>query len=115
VGGVFYSEVKSPLGLYTYDGNVVVTPDGHWAAADYPVVIRTDTGSVAERAGLRPGDVVLTVNGRDARGGNAAWRLHPSETSYVLHVERGETEMDIVMERPGPAGVGAGASPEHHE
>lgn len=110
-GSVFYSEVKSPLGLYTYDGSLVVTPDGHWTAAEYPVVIRTDTPSVAQRAGLQPGDVILTVNGHDARGGNRVWRLPPSETAYLLHLRRGDTEMDVVMERPGPGGGQKASAP----
>jgi S1-C subfamily serine protease len=98
-GGIFHSEVKSPLGLYTYDGVLVVGSDGRWQGAEYPIVIRLDSGSVAERAGLKINDVILSVNGNDARTGNRAFHLRPGETRFVLRIRRGDEEMELLMER----------------
>jgi hypothetical protein len=99
-GGTFHSNARSNLGLYTYDGVVVRLADGRWGLAEYPIVIRLDSGSVAARAGLIPGDVLLSVNGRDTRTGSAAFRLQAGETRFVLRIRRGEEEKELVMEKP---------------
>src|SRR3954468_24487853 len=36
----------------------------------YPVITQVESGSPASRAGVRPGDVLLTFNSHDMRGGS---------------------------------------------
>jgi regulator of sigma E protease len=50
-------------------------------------------GSPAEQAGLKPGDQILTVNGRKAD--------NTSDASYLIHLYQG-TRIDIALKRPDP-------------
>lgn len=103
-GGIFHSNRKSSLGLYTYDGQLVV---GAEMMTEYPVVIQLDSGSVAQRAGLKINDVILSVNGNDARTGSRAFHLRPGETRFVLRIRRGDEEMELLMERAPRHGTAA--------
>lgn len=99
-GGIFHSNVKSTTGLHYRPGVLELRPDGKWASADYPVVTEIDSGSTAERAGLRSGDVILTVNGRDARLGQSSIGRQPGERRRVFRVRRGAEEKELVLEGP---------------
>jgi S1-C subfamily serine protease len=99
-GGIFHSNAKSTTGLHYRPGVLQLRPDGKWASADYPVVAEVDSGSAAERAGFRSGDVILTVNDRDARLGQASIGLRPNEPRRVFRVRRGSEEMEIVLAAP---------------
>lgn len=75
-------------------------------AERYGTVRDLDTGSSAWRAGLREGDLVLTINGMDARR-LAAMKMIMQEkpgTPYILRVRRGSEELEVRAE-VGPARV----------
>lgn len=54
------------LGLHVH-GLPRPAPDGSPRWADYPAVRSVDAGSPAARVGVAPGDVLVLVNGADAR------------------------------------------------
>jgi C-terminal processing protease CtpA/Prc len=60
---------RSSIELFQYgwDGGITITPDGHAQMADYPTVKALGAGSAAAEAGLRVSDVIVAVNGQDAR------------------------------------------------
>lgn len=66
----------------------------------YPVVARVAKGSPGERAGLAAGDVILEVNGRDAREPGA--NFYAVGGQYVLRFRRGAVEHEgrLVPEAP---------------
>jgi S1-C subfamily serine protease len=90
-----------------YGGTLEMRPDGQWGLADFPVVTRVDSGSVSARGGFRLGDVLLTVNGRDARDARP-FRLRPGEVHWVVRVRRGNAEQDLTMEVPAASGSASG-------
>jgi C-terminal processing protease CtpA/Prc len=62
--------------------------------AEYPTIVSVDRGSPAARAGLVAGDVILEVEGQDARKeGVRATRLG----KYTLRIRRGDTEQEVVV------------------
>jgi S1-C subfamily serine protease len=90
-----------------YGGTVVMRPNGQWGLAEYPIVNRVDSGSVSARAGFQIGDVLLFVNGRDARDAQPFRRGDPR---WVVRIRRGSEEKELVMERPPRLGPAAGSS-----
>jgi S1-C subfamily serine protease len=66
----------------------------------YPVVTRVAKGSPGERAGVAAGDVILEVNGRDARQPGA--NFYAVGERYVLRFRRGAVEHEgrLVPEAP---------------
>jgi S1-C subfamily serine protease len=76
---------------------------------DYPVVDAVRAGSPAERVGLRADDVILAIDGRDAREPRMFRDLTPGR-KYLLHVRRGGDTLDLEVEavarqvRPGAPG-----------
>jgi C-terminal processing protease CtpA/Prc len=62
---------------------------------DYSVIIAVAEGSPAEKAGLAVGDVILEVNGRDARGPGSKF-FEPGVT-YVLRIRRGKAEREVTL------------------
>lgn len=61
-----------------------------------------ERGSVAWRAGLRPGDVVLAVDGRRVRD-ILDWQWLTGEPSFSVTIERGGRRREIEIERDGTA------------
>ena len=57
--------------------------------ADYPVIVRVEEGSPAQKAGLLVGDVMLAVDGTDARQFGALTAAQVGRT-FVIWVRRGE-------------------------
>jgi S1-C subfamily serine protease len=100
-GPVSVTNVRSPFGFGYYGGAMVLGSNGRWALVDYPIVVLVDSGGPADRAGMKLHDTLLSVNGNDARTGNAAFRLKHGETRFVLRIRRGEEEKELVMEKPG--------------
>lgn len=89
-----------PLG-FRYGG----TPDlsvrpPRWA--DYPVVMHVFQNSPALAAGLREGDVILKVNGRDGCEATA-YHAHAPGTPYTLVVQRGREQKVISFVLVEPA------------
>lgn len=69
-----------------------------------PVIVQPMEGTPAERAGLRPNDLILAVNGEDVRGVTVAELQSkvrgPAGTDVVLTIERsGETPFDVTITR----------------
>lgn len=68
--------------------------DGSMRWADYPVVRHVFSGSPAQAAGLREGDAILRVNGRE--GTEPTAYHHPRVGQpYTLVVQRGLQELEI--------------------
>ncbi|HEX8903625.1 MAG TPA: PDZ domain-containing protein [Longimicrobiaceae bacterium] len=74
-------------------------PNGRWGLADYPLVVRVDSGSIADSVGMKVNDVIVTVNGRDTRDARAFDR-RPGETGLVMRIRRGDEEKEIVIQFP---------------
>ena len=68
---------------------------GHATETSYPVINAVLPGSPAARAGVLPGDVVLEVNGKDARIRGAM--LPVIGAPYVMRVRREDTEREIAL------------------
>ncbi|MGJ7441256.1 S1C family serine protease [Aquipuribacter sp. MA13-6] len=83
------------LGVYLEDTTASVT-DGEWAGERLGAGLAdVEPGSAADTAGLRPGDVVVAVDGRAATGAE-------SLTALVRVMQPGDTAT-LVVERDGQA------------
>jgi S1-C subfamily serine protease len=70
-------------------------PGGTMRWAHHPTIATVDPGSPAARVGLRPGDIVLLVNGRDAREPEAMFG-EPGKV-YVFRVRRGSAVREYTV------------------
>jgi len=68
-------------------------------------LIGIDAHSPAERAGLQTGDRVIAVDGFPLLD-VLDWRWRTAEPSFVVTVQRGDTTLDMVVERPSGGSVG---------
>jgi S1-C subfamily serine protease len=91
--------MPTPTGMLYSPGVIEMQPDGPPRSVDYPVVSRVDSGSVSARAGLRIGDVLLAVNGKDGREAQL-FRLEKGAERWVMRIRRGTEEMELTMEVP---------------
>jgi S1-C subfamily serine protease len=64
--------IEPPTGWFgvRISDQAVLNESGEAFFDRYPVVSRVETGSPAAKAGVRPGDVLLTFNSHDMRGGS---------------------------------------------
>ncbi len=71
---------------------------------NFPVVRDVIDGSPAEKAGLAAGDVILEINGIDARSDNAPPLITRDVNSIiVLRIKRGQVEREVtVVAEPRP-------------
>lgn len=102
--------MPTATGMLYSGGTLEIGADGHYRLAEYPVVIRVDSGSVSARAGFALGDVLLTVNGRDSRNPRP-FRTQRGELHWVVRVRRGTEEKDLTMEFPAVAKPASVARP----
>lgn len=88
-------------------GSIQGTFDGIGASVDqrdgWPVVVAPVEGSPAWEAGLRPGDLIMRVDGRGTYGlspDEVAARLRgEAGTKVTLDLMRGDDELELVLER----------------
>lgn len=99
----------SSLG-FNYGGPVELTGDGRARWVDYPTIIEVFADSEAERLGIRAGDVILAVNGKDARNPHLLDDRKPG-TRYVLRLQRGKEEREVTVSIYVPEGERSGAAP----
>jgi S1-C subfamily serine protease len=92
---------------YGWEGGIAVGPDGKPRLASYPRVRRVIAGSPAEAAGLRVGDQVVNVDGRDGKEPPLFEHARVG-TRVVLRIRRGDEEREIsfVPRRAAPAAPG---------
>ncbi|MCL6474859.1 MAG: DUF512 domain-containing protein [Firmicutes bacterium] len=62
------------------------------------VIARVEPGSLAEEMGLRPGDAVLSVNGRRVMD-TLDYRFHATEPYVELTILRGEERLTLAVEK----------------
>ncbi|MFT3854262.1 MAG: DUF512 domain-containing protein [Ilumatobacteraceae bacterium] len=74
-----------------------------------PTVVAVADGSAAARAGLRPGDEVVSVNGSMPRD-VIEWRFAVDEPDVELTVQRGGIELDVVVAKRAGEPLGAEVS-----
>ncbi|HEX8319780.1 PDZ domain-containing protein [Longimicrobium sp.] len=70
-------------------------PDGTPRWADYPVVYAVAEGSPAARVGILPGDVLLLVNGTDARDPRTLFG-EPGRV-FTIRIRRGAAVREFVL------------------
>ncbi len=76
------------------------------AGASAPTIIGIIEGSAAQRAGIAPGDEIVSVNGQPVRD-IIQWRLAVDDADVELVVKRGGLELDVLV--PKQAGEAFGA------
>lgn len=64
----------------------------------YGVISTVEPGSLADIAGIRSNDRIVSINGRPLRD-IIDFRYHTSETRLEIRLLRGQTEFDIVVEK----------------
>jgi C-terminal processing protease CtpA/Prc len=88
----------------TISFNVAVGADGV-PVMDLPYVRAVAPGSPGEQVGIRQGDVIIEVNGRDSREDRALWL--EAGVRYTLRLRTGDQEREVVLvplaERPAAA------------
>jgi S1-C subfamily serine protease len=84
---------RASLG-FAYSSNLIDDAAGAMKWADYPVVRHVYGGSAAAQAGLRVGDQILRINGRDGTEPKAYHNPRIGERCTLL-VQRGTQEVEI--------------------
>lgn len=71
--------------------------------SDYPSIVTVFSDTPAARAGLKPGDVILSVDGKDMHGINADEASNlirgPQGTNVRLVVQRGQDKLEFSVQR----------------
>lgn len=85
--------IRQPTGWFgvRINDQMMFDPRGNAFFDSYPVVTAVDSGSPAARAGVRPGDVLMTFNSHDMRGGAVELsKWLKAGAPFVLKVRRNE-------------------------
>jgi S1-C subfamily serine protease len=86
----------NPGFTHVFQAGIARTASG-WMARDFPTVSAVVEGSAAARAGLKVGDVIVSVNGHDARRPPLFTGLRHG-AAVVMRVRRGDEERDVRYE-----------------
>ncbi len=84
---------RASLG-FAYSSNLIDDASGALKWADYPVVRHVYSGSAAAQAGLRVGDQILRINGRDGTEPKAYHNPRIGERCTLV-LQRGTQEVEI--------------------
>lgn len=87
------SGARASLG-FAYSSNLAPDNGGEMRWADYPVVRHVYSGAPAAQAGVRVGDQILRINGRDGTETAAYHNLRVGDRCTLV-VQRGTREMEI--------------------
>jgi S1-C subfamily serine protease len=85
--------IKEPTGWFgvRISDQAMVNEQGDAFFDSYPVVTHVDSGSPAAKAGVRPGDMLLTFNSHDMRGGSIALaKWLRVDAPFVLKIRRND-------------------------
>lgn len=88
------------VGVYTgltFRVMVTIAPNNQFQPG-YPAVRHVDAGSPGDKAGLKIGDQIITINGVDQRTNQTALALG---TTYTLLIRRGKDEREVLL-TPAP-------------
>ncbi len=80
-------------------GFLIMFRPGPGNAYTHPIVRSVVAGSAADAAGLKVGDVIVAVDGRDMRH-DLFFPVEVAGTRYVMLVRRGEEELELVYTYP---------------
>src|SRR5437762_13023778 len=85
--------IKQPTGYFgvRISDQAMVDERGNAFFDSYPVVTKVDSGSPAARAGVKPGDELLSFNSHDMRGGSVQlsnWLK--AGAPFVLRIRRND-------------------------
>jgi S1-C subfamily serine protease len=90
--------VQPPTGWFgvRISDQAMIDERGNAFFDSYPVISSVDSGSPAERAGVRPGDVLLSFNSHDMRGGTMELnKWLRAGAPFVLKVRRNQATRTI--------------------
>ena len=90
--------VQPPTGWFgvRISDQAMIDERGNAFFDSYPVISSVDSGSPAERAGVRPGDVLLSFNSHDMRGGTMELnKWLRAGAPFVLKVRRDQATRTI--------------------
>ena len=93
-------ELECQCGWYTFDQGKTL----QWYSPDAPVVHSVEPGGPADRAGIRPGDVLLQADGRaltTAQGGRYLGTVSPGQ-EMTLRVRRGKETLSLEITPRAP-------------
>jgi S1-C subfamily serine protease len=85
--------VQPPTGWFgvRISDQAMIDERGNAFFDSYPVVTSVDSGSPAARAGVRPGDVLMTFNSHDMRGGSVELvKWLKAGAPFVLRIRRND-------------------------
>ena len=85
--------IKQPTGWFgvRISDQAMMDPEGNAFFDSYPIVTQVDPNSPAARAGVMPGDVLLTFNSHDMRGGSMELSKWLKEGApFVLKIRRND-------------------------
>jgi len=84
---------QPPIGWFgvRISDQAMITEHGDAFFDSYPVVTSVDSGSPAEKAGVRPGDALLSFNSHDMRGGSVGLsKWLKAGAPFVLRIRRND-------------------------
>ena len=87
---------KPPPGYTGFTVSITAAPDESGRPRmDYPIINDVLPDTPAAAAGLRSGDVILAVNGEDARRAGVLYPLVGAP--YAMRIKRGDGEREVSL------------------